>query len=106
MKPLVKNAADEKQVKAAQNAVNDLRKQELEDLKFILQTPQGRRFVWRYLGVCGVFEISFTGNSETFFKEGKRNVGLMLLSDVNEAHPEAYLEMLKESKEQEILGEV
>lgn len=97
-KPLVKNAADESQVKGAESKRKRVREQELEDTKWILSTRQGRRFFWKLLTQCHVFETSFTGNSQTFFNEGERNVGLKLISDLNESDPDAYLKMLKESK--------
>lgn len=101
MKANVKNAADAEQVKEAEKKVKWTRERELEDIRFILQTSQGRRFVWRYLTLCGVFETSFTGSSETFFKEGQRNVGLKLLADINDAEAEAFVVMMREAKKQE-----
>jgi len=97
-KVLVRNAADPAQVKEAERKERFGRERELEDVRFILQTLQGRRLIWRYLALCGVFRTSFTGNSHTFFNEGERNIGLKLLADVNEADPESYLKMMKESK--------
>lgn len=73
-------------------------RQQQEDTAFVLSTMQGRRFYWRLLEKCGIFESSFTGNNTTFFNEGMRNIGLMLLKDVNEIDPQAYLKMLEESK--------
>lgn len=75
------------------------KKQELADLRLILDTKSGRRFIWKYLGICGVFRSSFTGNSETFFKEGQRNVGLQLMAEVHEADIEMYALMSKENAE-------
>lgn len=95
---MVQNAADQNQVREANLKVKYGREKELEDIKYILASPQGRRFVWRYLEITGLFKTSFTGSSETFFLEGGRNIGLKILADVNEADPEGYLKMLKESK--------
>ena len=53
---------------------------EIEDLKWVLSNKRGRRFIWRFLEKAGVFKSSFTGNSETFFREGQRNMGLMVLA--------------------------
>lgn len=100
MKPTQKNAADEDQVKLAGDREKLGRDRDLEDLRFVLSSRQGRRFYWRYMAVCGVFTQSFTGNSETFFKEGKRAIGLRLLEDLNDAAPEAYVLMLGESKDE------
>lgn len=93
------NAADKGQVKEQENKERRGRERELGDIRWILSSPQGRRFFWRYLGECGVFKTSFTGSSQTFFNEGQRNVGLMLLADLNEAQPDAYVTMMKEAKE-------
>lgn len=98
MKSFVKNAANQEQVQQAEGKVRKTREGELLDMKWILSEPMGRRFLWRYLDICGVFRSSFTGSSDTFFREGERNIGLKLLADINESHPEAYLLMMKEAK--------
>ena len=96
-KAFVENASDEAQVREANKKEKFGRKEELSDVYFILSTVQGRRFFWRYLSACGIFRTSFTGNSETYFLEGKRSTGLMLLADINEADPDSYLKMIKEN---------
>ncbi|WP_140179419.1 MULTISPECIES: Bbp19 family protein [Providencia] len=78
------------------------REREIEDIKQIMSTEAGRRFVWRITSSCGVFDISFTNDPYvTAFNEGARNQGLMLLSDVMEFCAEQYLLMAEEAKEQE-----
>ena len=72
---------------------------EAEDVKWLMKSRQGRRIVWRLLDKTGVFKTSFTGNSETFFREGQRNIGLMWLAQVNELCPEQYSEMIKEQRD-------
>jgi len=95
---VARNIADESQVKEGSQKAKRLRERELSDIRFILETEMGRRFVWRYLSLAGVFQTSFTGNSTTFFNEGRRDIGLKLLADVSEAKPEAYLQMAHEAK--------
>jgi len=97
-KALVKNAANEEQVKSAEGKQKRKRDYELDDIKYILASPQGRRFFWKYLDFCGVFRTSFTGNSQTFYLEGQRNVGLKMLADLNDADPMAYIKIMNESK--------
>lgn len=97
------NTADESQVKAQGKKAKLARDQEVKDMLWVLDSPQGRRFVWRYLGITGVFRSSFTGSPETtHFNEGGRNIGLRLLEDINEAKPEAYLQMTKEAQLSEV----
>lgn len=74
------------------------RQEEREDVKWLMKSRQGRRIVWRLLEKAGVFRSSFTGDNETFFREGMRNVGLMLVAQVNDACPEQYTTMVQEQK--------
>lgn len=92
------NASDEGQINKAKQKVESKRDQELNDMRFVLAHPQGRRVMWRMLERCGVYRTSFTGNSTTFFNEGERNVGLKLLADIEEADLDAYIKMKRETK--------
>lgn len=74
---------------------------ELNDMRQIMATDYGRRFMWNLLAKAGVYRTSFTGNSTTFFNEGQRNIGLMMQSQILQACPEQYIVMLNESKEQQ-----
>lgn len=73
------------------------RRAEVEDVKWLMGHKQGRRFVMRLLDKAGVYRTSFTGhNSETFFREGMRNLGLFVLGEVMEVTAEQFAIMLKE----------
>lgn len=76
------------------------RRNELADVMWVLSTLQGRRFYWRLLARCGIFRTSFVGNERdrTAFNEGERNVGLGLLTDMNDADVTAYMKCVNESK--------
>lgn len=78
------------------------RQMEANDFKWFMSTKQGRRVMWRMLAEAGVFRTSFTGNSETFFKEGKRAFGLFLLSEIAAHCPDSHIEMLTEARAQTI----
>lgn len=75
------------------------RQQEANDLKWLMSTEQGRRVAGRVLALTGIHQSSFTGNSETFFKEGRRSVGLALEAEITTHCFSEYLLMLKEHKE-------
>lgn len=95
------NAADESQVKDRKRKDERARDIELADMKKLMAIREGRRFVWRLLDRAGVFRTSFTGNSTTFFNEGMRNIGLIVLADVMAACADQYVVMMNESKEDE-----
>jgi len=97
-KPLVSNASDEKQIAEAKQKVKNRQDQEKDDLKYVLASAQGRRFIYKTLELTGIYKSSFTGSSETFFLEGQRNIGLKLLAKVQEVDFDGYLKMLNEFK--------
>lgn len=72
-----------------------------DDIKALMQIPAFRRFVWWLLESSHIFGTSFTGNSETFFREGERNIGLKVFLRVQEHDPEGYLVMSKENSNKE-----
>ena len=92
-KPLVKNAADESQVRQAEVNMKLLDEKNFNDLKFILDSDQGRRFMWRVLSECGVFQTSFRTSSEIYYLEGRRSIGLKLLAEIMDCDPQAYIKM-------------
>lgn len=94
----VKNAADEVQVKEAREREKLGRDKDLNDLRWVMSMPQGRRFLHKLLHNCGIYQSSFTGSSETFFLEGQRNVGLKLLADITAADAKLYFQMLEEGQ--------
>jgi hypothetical protein len=70
---------------------------ELSDLKAVMQTPEGRRFVWRLITLGGVYRLSYQGNSDdTAFNEGRRSVGLVLMADTHDHMLGLYQTMEKE----------
>lgn len=82
-----------------------LQERQKSDLRKVLSSAEGRRFVWRVIGEAGVFKGSFTGNSETFFREGKRDMGLFVLNDILKSHPDAFAQMQREAASDRLLQE-
>lgn len=95
--------SNQPEVAAKQQADADKleREQAISDFKYLMEQPQGRRFVWRLLERSGVFRSSFSLNGlDMAFKEGNRNYGVSLIADLNEHCPGRYLQMIKDSKAQ------
>lgn len=75
------------------------RQRQIADLKWMMKDQRGRRIMQRLMDKAGIYRTSFTGNSETFFREGERNVGLLFISEITEHCPDEFLLMLKESRQ-------
>lgn len=89
-----KEESDKKQKEA------ELRIAEEEaDLRWMMSSKKGRRFIYRMLEASGVFQLSFNPNAlQMAFKEGNRNFGNRILSQVMIVCPEQFHPMLKENK--------
>lgn len=92
---------DPEKLKRKETVSNISRRRELADVAFVLSTIEGRRFYWKLMMRCGIFKSSMTGNNTTFYNEGERNIGLLMMADLNESDPEAYLKCLTEAKKLE-----
>lgn len=68
--------------------------------KFVMSDSKGRRFVWAILQQSGVFRCSYTGNNDTFFNEGQRNIGLKLLAELMNGFKSEYALMMQESADE------
>lgn len=92
--PTVRNKQELEKAQAGQKSERD---QEIADLKAILDTAHGRRFLWKLLGEARMFHPCFTGNSETYYLLGKRDFGLKILRDCHIADKNAYHKMFMEN---------
>ena len=64
--------------------LQELHRLDQSSLMSLLKNKEGRWFLMRLLDATGINANSFTGNSHTFFNEGKRQVGLELLARIQE----------------------
>ncbi|EHC9995820.1 hypothetical protein MLN09_24310 [Escherichia coli] len=75
---------------------------DIDDIKFVMGSEQGRRVIWSLLEKGKVFAPCFTGDSHlTAFNEGQRNLALALFQRVMAHCPEQYLKMAAESQEKD-----
>ena len=65
-----------------------LRQRELADLRKLVASPEGKRFFLRSFDHTGLFRSSYTGNANTYFREGRRDVALWLFHEILEAVPD------------------
>lgn len=81
---------------------HDLEQREKGDIKFVMDSEQGRRVVWSLLEKGQVFGSCFNVDPHiTAFNEGQRNLALVLLQRVMAHCPDQYLKMAAEASEQE-----
>lgn len=93
------NAAEPDHVHAREKTAKDAERRRVAGLKLLLDHEDGRLWLWDLLGFCGVYRSSFTGNSETFYREGGRNVGLKIQAELTKHYPESLVQMMREGQD-------
>lgn len=94
------DASDPKHVKKERKELAADDKIAQEDLKDLLNSVAFRRFVWRYLGICRLMDLSYAGENTaaTNFNEGMRSIGNKIFDDIRRANPKAFIEMMEEAR--------
>lgn len=93
-----RNASEPNDVREAEESERYRRLRDEDDLKKLLAEEWGRRFFWRLVAKTGLLRSSMTGNSQTFFLEGRRSIGLELWDEMESVAPESYILMVSESR--------
>jgi len=79
------------------SGMNDAREIEIVDISVIMSTKGGRKFINRVLNQCGVFSDTFDSDTHEHAKNaGRRQIGLWLMNEIQEASPREYTTLLKE----------
>ena len=87
----------EEHKKKLTEAQRRVRQKEIDDVKKILKTPEGRRFIWKLWSVSGIFRNPFHPNSNQHsWNSGRMSIGQELLADINEADGSAFARMQNE----------
>jgi hypothetical protein len=96
------------QIQAEKQRANLIEQAEQTDIRALMDLPAFRRYLRRYLALTHVFQTTFTGNSETFFREGQRSVGTTMFGEFHMACPGRFAELMAEPLHSELIpaGEV
>ena len=78
--------------RTARQARNDL----IKAAQAALAHDPTRKLLRWVLDQTGLFDPAFTGNSSTFYNEGKRDVGLNIIALLNEIDPYEFVRLMKE----------
>lgn len=98
------NPFDEREQVAADAKAADAkrveRNREVDDFMWLMGHKQGKRFMWRLLGITGLFRNPhIPGTEDVLFRCGEQNIGQQLLAEIHTFCPERYNEMVKEHQE-------
>jgi hypothetical protein len=94
-----RRSEEEESAKAKHDAREEIkRKNEMAELKEILNNAKVRTFLYRMMGRCKMFNDSFSPNAAVMaYQVGQSSAGKMIYSEISEAWPEAWLVMQEEA---------
>ena len=91
-------AGSKRAQKALRDHEKDKEEQRIRDLRWVMSTPQGRRFVFDMIDKrCLLFSPSYTGTSETYLREGQRKIGIWLFTETQQHAVNEYVQMISEA---------
>ena len=92
------NATERSDIKVAQAAVKLADRQDDEVLLSIMRGTAGRAWMFRLLAACHIHQTTFSGDALLgAFKEGERNIGLLLETNLLRVCPDSYISMMREA---------
>src|SRR5260221_6398807 len=94
----ISDLGDARQVGERKDKIRRQERSDAEAFMLLMESREFRAFIWRLLGEAQVFQPIMTGNSYTFMNEGKRQIGLWVLEQINRLCPDLYVAMTKEAR--------
>lgn len=93
------DAGDKDAVRKRAREIKRNETQRIDTLKTIMGTKNGREYMWWLLEQCGAFRTSIAGDPyRTYFNEGQRNIGLIVLSEIHKYCSGDYVLMVNEAQ--------
>lgn len=63
------------------------------ELAWLMQQPQGRRFLWKLVAATGYFSAMYKGNQQDAHFQGKRSIGEWVWQECSRANPKIHSAM-------------
>ena len=97
------NAADPAEEKRLREEERQLARDDADVIRKIMMTRNGRAWMYRFLEKCHIFENPFIPGmaDATAHNLGEANIGKQLWLDVQNASLDLYVQMIRETKEEE-----
>jgi hypothetical protein len=98
------NAADRKSIRRLEKAAKLAETQRREVITSIMVTSAGRQWLWDRMSECSIFSTTHVPADPyaSAFQEGRRSVGLSLLSDIMTHCPDQFILAMREQNERHL----
>ena len=105
MKPPRSTASSPSMLEKAEQAKKARERLELDDMRWLMEQPQGRRFLFRLLQRGRIFSPMYVPGAEIYRNAAKHDFCLLYLSQVLTVNPAALQVMQAEANTKEIVDE-
>jgi hypothetical protein len=92
-----RNAADEKGLKRDAATERYSREKYLNDIRQVLGTPSGCRFVWSLLEKCKTFNSVWEPSARIHYNAGKQDLGHEIMAEIAEADEILLFNLMKDN---------
>lgn len=100
------NAANRKDIRQLEKQAKVDAAARAEVLTQLMKSTAGRAYIWDLLTQCQCFATTFTPEpAVSAFNEGRRSVGLAILSDIMSACPDSYITAAREANARSAVSE-
>jgi hypothetical protein len=98
------NASSRKSIREAEKAARIRDRQRREVITSLMSTRPGRSWLWDTLSSCSIFSTTHVPSDAlgSAFQEGRRSMGLALLSDILAACPDQFILAMREHNERHL----
>ncbi len=84
------------QLDVRQQVAKDREDQRAADIRWMLDSERGRRVLFGLIESAGTFNKTFTGNSQAYYLDGRRSIGLELFHETMALESKRFLQMWEE----------
>ncbi len=102
MKPFVRNAADEEQVREAEGKSRRKNDQDSNDFRAVLALPEGKRVLARLLARCRVASSVWHPSSQIHYSAGIQDVGHFIMQEIVSADEAVAAQMMVNAYREEL----
>ena len=93
---------DKKDIEEQEIKAKIIRDRELNDIRAVLSTNAGRRFVWKLLERCKAFGSIYDSDSKFMaYLSGQQDLGHYIMAEITETDENLLFKLMKENKKGE-----
>lgn len=97
-----RNVADPEAIVVHAKTVQEKEDRATTDLRFLLQHPEFRRYVWRWMDKLRMWSDQIPLNSELYIQTAEKRVALRMWREIEDVNPSALLDMMQAAKTKEL----